>query len=430
MQYVAKYCGILIRIITAREVFMSIWSKNFILLWQGQLISDFGNIIFNLSLGFWILDKFHNNLLIFGGIMATLAIPRIILGSFGGSFADKHDRKKILITADLIRGTLFTIAGLGIIFNFLTIYVIFVFGLISGVCGAFITPAIASSVPDLVRVDDLAKANSARNFGIALTQLIGNSAGAVLYVAIGAPYVFLFTGIAFLYASASQYFLRIPKHTHNIVKKDFFIEITEGLKFTMANKGLKKLVFTGMSINFFSFMGLFLLMPLFKENPLFGEIKYGLVMVSIMVGALLASVALSVFKVKDKYRAAVTGSALSMMIGGMIIASLLNQFEIIIVFAFFVGASNAVLNVMIQLVAQITVDAENRGKVFGVMSTVIEGLTPLAMLLGVIIGSLIGSRQTIVGAFVMAGVCVLPPMLNKSFRTFINSEPKQIEEGS
>jgi len=408
---------------------MRIWNKNFIILWQGQMISDLGNIIFTLTLGFWVLSEFNNNLLIFGVVMAIVAVPRIFLGSFGGTFADSHDRKKILITTDLIRGVLFTFAGLGIMYKFLPIWASVVIAVISGVCSAFISPAIASAVPELVMMEDLAKANSARNFAIALTQLVGNPLGVALFVALGAPIVFIFTGIGFLYAALTQYFLKIPKHTHIVVKKSFIQDISEGMRFTMKQKGLRTLVFTAMSINFFSFMGLFLLMPFFKENPALGEIRYGQVMVALMVGVLLSSVLLSVFKVKSKYRATTTGTALAVMVGGMIIASLSNTFEVIIVVAFFVGAANAVVNVMIQLIAQITVDSENRGKVFGVMGTVIEGLSPIAMILGVTVGSFFGTRQTIVAAFVMAGVFVFPSMFNKSFRKFINTEPKQIEEG-
>ena len=408
---------------------MRVWNKNFIILWQGQMISDLGNIIFNLTLGFWILNEFNKNLLVFGGVMALVAVPRIFLGSFGGTFADKHDRKKILITTDLIRGVLFTFAGLGIMYRFLPIWASVVIAIISGICSAFISPAIASSVPELVHVDDLEKANSARNFSIALAQLIGNPVGATLFVALSAPVVFILTGIGFLYAALTQYFLAIPKHTHVVEKKNMIQNITEGMRFTMRQKGLRTLVFTAMSINFFSFMGLFLLMPFFKENPALGEVRYGQVMVALMVGVLLSSVLLSVFKVKSKYRARVTSAALIVMVGGMIIASLSNTFEVIMFVAFFVGAANAVVNVMIQLIAQITVDSENRGKVFGVMGTVIEGLSPIAMLLGVAVGSLIGTRETIVAAFVMAGVFVFPSMFNKSFRKFINTEPKQIEEG-
>ncbi|MEI6132554.1 MAG: MFS transporter [Bacillota bacterium] len=407
---------------------MRVWNKNFIILWQGQMISDLGNIIFNLTLGFWVLNEFPRNLLLFGVIMALVAIPRILLGSYGGSFADSHDRKTILITTDLIRGVLFIFAGLGIMYSFLPIWVSVAIGIISGICSAFITPAIASSVPDLVKTENLARANSARSFAIALTQLIGNPVGVTLFVALGAPVVFVLTGFGFLYAAITQYFLTIPKHTHTVEKKNLINEITVGMRFTLAQKGLRTLVFTGMSINFFSFMGLFLLMPLFKENPDFGEKAYGVVMVALMIGVLVSSISLSIFKVKSKYRAAVTSTALIVMVGGMIIASISNSFVIILIFAFFVGAANAIVNVMIQLVAQITVDSENRGKVFGVMGTVIDGLSPIAMLLGVLIGSVVGSRQTIVAAFIMAGICVFPSMFNKSFRKFVNSEPIHSEE--
>ena len=89
-----------------------LWNKDFAILWQGQLISDLGNGIFNAILGFWVLDITGSELLM-GTVMACLSIPRVLFGPFAGTFADRHSRKWIIVVADLVRGVMFAAVGGG-----------------------------------------------------------------------------------------------------------------------------------------------------------------------------------------------------------------------------------------------------------------------------------------------------------------------------
>lgn len=36
---------------------MKLWNKNFFLLWQGQLVSVFGDALYSMALGFWVLQE-------------------------------------------------------------------------------------------------------------------------------------------------------------------------------------------------------------------------------------------------------------------------------------------------------------------------------------------------------------------------------------
>ena len=64
-----------------------LWNRNFAILWQGQLISDFGNAEFAVALGFWVLERTSGNTVLMGIVEAAFAIPGVLLGPFAGTLA-------------------------------------------------------------------------------------------------------------------------------------------------------------------------------------------------------------------------------------------------------------------------------------------------------------------------------------------------------
>src|SRR5947209_12481686 len=84
-----------------------LWNRNFFLLWQGQTVSQFGNQAFAVAMMFWILENTGSASLM-GLLMSLSILPGVLLAPFGGTFADRHSRVRILVVCDLI-------AGLGIL---------------------------------------------------------------------------------------------------------------------------------------------------------------------------------------------------------------------------------------------------------------------------------------------------------------------------
>jgi MFS transporter, DHA3 family, macrolide efflux protein len=80
-----------------------LWNRNFALLWVGQTISNLGNPAFNIGAMFWLMEKTGSASLM-GLLMTAAMIPGVLLGPFGGTFADRHSRVRIIIWADLISG--------------------------------------------------------------------------------------------------------------------------------------------------------------------------------------------------------------------------------------------------------------------------------------------------------------------------------------
>lgn len=405
-----------------------LWNKNFTILWQGQLISDFGNAAFSVALGFWVLEATRSaqypagNMALMGLILAFFAIPGVVLGPIAGAFADRHNRKLIIITADFVRGVLFALMGLTVYLHIFPFFMIYPLAILAGACGAFFGPAISSTIPDIVSVDNLSKANSARSFSSTLTQLLGNSLGGLLYSVLTAPVLILINGLSFLYASATQLFMKVPVRAAKADRKHIFHDILEGIKYTFGNRGIRTLVFTGMLINFFAVCGMTLMTPLFTSEPGFGVERYGYIMGTMMAGMIAGMLVFSIVKIKPSQRAGIFGLSMMLMVFSMVPVGIIKNVYWLFPLAFVSGITNAIVNVMLQTILQTTVAPENRGKVFGILGTVMGGLQPIAMAVSGVFGQLAGIRPAVTVCFSLLVLAALPLLFDRHFKAYINTD--------
>src|SRR5690606_8176648 len=97
-------------------------------------------------------------------------------------------------------------------------------------------------------------------------------------------------------------FIRIPYKKRTSESRNIRQEMIEGFRYSWSIKGIKILLMTGMFINFFVTMGVTLLQPLFKNTEGFGVERYGYTMGSLMLGAILGMLILSVWRMRSDRR--------------------------------------------------------------------------------------------------------------------------------
>ena len=155
-------------------------NRNFLLLWQGQVVSQLGNQAFSLATAFWIMEATGSASLM-GLLLATTALPAVLLSPLGGAVADRLSRIRILIACDLVSGLAIAAMALAMLSGRLPALVLvgMLFGvaLLSGVMNAFFQPAFSAIVPDLVPADRLLSANSLYMFSFQALQLVGQGVG-------------------------------------------------------------------------------------------------------------------------------------------------------------------------------------------------------------------------------------------------------------
>lgn len=358
----------------------SLWNRNFILLLQGQLVSMFGNTIYDTALRFWILANTGSTALM-GVLMAATVIPEIFMSPFVGTYIDRSDRKRIIVFTDAISGVAILFIGIAAVLGFIRVWMMLPICILVGITSCFFNPTIDSSIPDIVPKSKLIKANSIFSSISTGNEMAGYALGSFLVQLLGAPIIFIFNGISFLFSAVTECFISIPNIGGTAEKTTYWEDMKLGLQFVRKSHGLLYLYITTAFLNLFGIMSMTLTLPWFKANSELGIVAYGIAMAVNTFGMFVGFSYLAVADIKKEKR------FFTFILSGIIIAvtmiiySLSLNFYIILVMFFINGICLAVINSLIQSSMQSSVTSDMRSKIFSFRRTLSSALMPLGMIL-------------------------------------------------
>ena len=181
-------------------------NRDFLLLWQGQFVSQAGSQAFLIAMMYWTMEASGSATLM--GLLLTLStLPGVVLGPLAGTFVDRHSRKNTIVVSDILSGLcVLGVAALhfqGVGPRVLIAALLVASGLI-GAIQAFFRPAITAAIPDIVSTERLQGANSLYMLSGQLSTILGQGAGGLIYATLGAPVLFLIDGVSYLFSAASE----------------------------------------------------------------------------------------------------------------------------------------------------------------------------------------------------------------------------------
>ena len=172
---------------------------NFARLWAGGLISMIGDWILIVGLPFEIYRRTGSTLAT-GGMVLAFLIPSILLGSIGGVFVDRWDRRRLMVAINLVLAVavlpLLAIDAVGL---WIAYAVLFTMSCLEQLFG----PAETALLPNLLENadDDLVTANALNGMNNHLARLIGPAIGGVIVAVGGLTAVAIIDAVTFLVAA-------------------------------------------------------------------------------------------------------------------------------------------------------------------------------------------------------------------------------------
>lgn len=183
------------------------WSKNFILLMSGQIISVFGSAILRFALSLYILDLTGREDL-FAALYAISNVP-LIFAPIGGALADRFNRRNLMVMWDFISCFIVLCFSIFCLFSTSIVIIGLTMTLLS-IPSAMETPTVSACIPLVVKKQFLEKGNGVIQAVQALSAVIAPVLGGALYALTEIKLLVGMSCVAFFIAAILEIFIKIP----------------------------------------------------------------------------------------------------------------------------------------------------------------------------------------------------------------------------
>ncbi|EMB47397.1 MULTISPECIES: MFS transporter [Treponema] len=354
--------------------------KTFMVIWFGQFISMLGSALSAFGLGIWIFQK-TGSAASFAMSAVCTVLPALLFAPFAGSIADRKKRKAIILLTDSIDAFLKILIVTLLIFNKLELWMVYPLVFISGTLGTFQNPAFGASIPMLVPIDKLTRANGLLQFSSAIQNLLAPVIAGFLYPLIELKGLFIIDFVSFFFALASIAFIKIPQPLIEKTKDSLVLAALKDLKYAwkylIQKEGLMQLIVFFAFLNFIANLSMILLGPLMMS--VYNSQAYGNVQAGIGLAMLLGGLCSSLIPdTKNKIKRILLILSLC-SIGPIISGTTLNR--IIITGGFFIFMFPVpYVNTLLMSIFQIKIERNVLGRVGALMTAILAAITPIAYL--------------------------------------------------
>ncbi len=165
-------------------------------LWVGQVLSSIGDYFYNIGI-IWTAARLAGTDA--GLVAASQAISVLVFGMLGGVIADRFDRRRSMIAADLLRAVAVAALPISAAFGALGIGQLVLVAVVLGALDAVFVPALLASLPAIV--DDAAElqaTNGLMDSTRRIARAIGPGVAGLVALHVSVPNFFTVDALSFL----------------------------------------------------------------------------------------------------------------------------------------------------------------------------------------------------------------------------------------
>lgn len=380
------------------------WYKNIVLFLSSQAISLFGSSLVQYAMMWYITLSTES------GVMMTIYIicgfiPTFILSPVAGVWADRYNRKMLIVLSDGLIALATLILAILFLMGFDDIWLLFLMAAIRAFGTGIQTPAVGAILPQIVPKNKLTKVNGINGSIQAIIMFVSPLVSAALLGMATMEIIFFIDVVTAAIAIGTLLiFLKIPLHEKAKDKQttSYLSDFKLGLQYVNSHDFLKK---------FFLFFALFMVLmaPASFLTPLqvarsFGDDVWRLTAIEIVFsigmmtgGAIIASWGGFSNKVKTMGFATVIMGVCTFALGSV------PNFWIYLFFMGVFGVAMPILNTPATVLLQEKIEEDYLGRVFGVMGMISTSMMPIAMLIFGPLADMVKIEWLLIGtgAFIM-----------------------------
>jgi MFS family permease len=375
--------------------------RNYRLFFGGQSLSLIGTWMQQIAMS-WLVYRMTDSAFLLGLIGFTGQIPTVIFGSFAGVYADRLNRRNLLIATQAFSMMQALLLAFLTLTGRVAVWHLIVLSIVLGIVNAFDVPARQSFVIDLVEdKNDLGNAIALNSFMFNSARLVGPSIAGLLIAYVGEGVCFLLNGVSFFAIILALLAIKTSQKVREQSSGAVLREFKEGFRYVFGFAPIKYIIlFIGM-VSLFS-MPYIVLMPVFARDILHGgSHTLGFLMGATGIGALLGALYLASRKSVIGLGRIITTS--TCLLGcGLIAFSFSRYMPLSLCMMLLTGFGMIVSTASCNTIVQTIVDEDKRGRVMSFYAIAFIGMAPFGSLIGGSIAHNIGAPLTLAGCGVLS----------------------------
>ncbi|WP_042168013.1 MFS transporter [Paenibacillus gorillae] len=358
------------------------WKRDIILFLSSQTISLFGSALVQYAI------MWHITLTTKSGVMMTLFIvcgfiPTFLLSPFAGVWADRFNRKYLIMIADGMIAAVTLFLAVTFLSGYDAPWLLFVIAAVRALGAGIQTPAVAAILPQIVPEDKLTKVNGINGTLQALMMFVAPIVSATLLSVATIEIIFFIDVVTAAIAIFTLFFyLKIPAHKKALDQQttSYMDDFKMGLAYIKNHSFLKTLFI------FFAFF--FVLMaPAAFLTPLqvtrsFGEDYWRLtgIEIAFSVGMMAGGAIIASWGGFRNKVYTMTAANLIMAICTLVLGIVPIFWFYLMVMAIY-GVAVPMVNTPTMVLLQEKVDPDYMGRIFGVFGMISTSMMPIGMLI-------------------------------------------------
>jgi MFS family permease len=382
--------------------FRALESRNFRMFFFAGMLSLLGTWIQNLALG-WLVYRLTDSAFYLGLVGFAGQIPALFLTPLAGVFADRINRRRILIMTQLLPMILAFVLSALVYYDNISISLVLIIVLLNGFAMAFDTPFRHAFLLEMIGDKKLLINAVALNSTLVNTaRFIGPTIGGLLIAFYGEAFCFFVNGISFMGMVVALLAMKVPPFRKKVLTASVLSDLKEGFKYTFNFRPARYMI---LLVTMTSIFGLPFqaFLPVFARDILLGNSQLlgfltGAVGAGALTGAFFLASRDSVKGIPDIIR-----FSAFLFAAGLILFSLSSSTWLSLIILYFSGFGMIVQFAGTNTLLQTLVEEDKRGRVLSFYSMSFLGFTPVGSLMLGFLAKNIGVPYT----FTIAGIVLV-----------------------
>jgi MFS family permease len=382
--------------------------RDFRYLWGAQLTSQLADkfLMFTLLVFMYTLTKLAS---LQSVLMIAYTLPSVLLSAPSGVYADRHDKRTLMILCNVVRGGLVLLIPLAQLFPGLRgqAWPLIVITLLFSSAGQIFAPAEAASIPSLVTRRQITEATSLFMTTVILTLVLGVPAATIAIGFFGNQAPFYIASGLFLVAALSVFRVSVSLRAEKVSatpSQGILRELRDGVDILRGSPALRLGLYQ-LALAIVVVFTIFALGPVYLVEVLKrSDDETYIVLVPAMIGLIITGALLGQRPTFSRATTLVLGigtAGFSLLIMGIVpdllrthgFANLMVPLAVLVGVIF--GCALGALLIPAFTVLQERTDSDSRGRIFGGIFTVINAAVAIPLLLAGVVSDLIGVARVV-----------------------------------